>query len=291
LGAAPAETLFSASVVSEVIAVRLEDGRDVVIKARRDENGRTATCVAVQRAVADGGFPCSRPLTSVSSVGDLVVHAEEWRPGGEMMRDDSERAAALSAGLLADLMLRLQSVVAEPPLPNPIWVRWDHDGPGLFPPNPRFDDGGLDTGLPEFVADTALRVRNGLKQSTLPRVIGHADWEAQNLRWLGTEAYAVHDWDSLAWLPEAAIVGAAAGAFSSTEIPTLAPLASSAAFISAYEEATQQVLQAGERRVAWGASLWPALFNARREVVLGHEPLASNALSDQAEKRLSLARM
>jgi hypothetical protein len=122
-------------------------------------------------------------------------------------------------------------------------------------------------------------------------VIGHADWEAQNLRWLGTEAYAVHDWDSLGWLPEAAIVGAASGAFASTEIPTLAPLASSAVFIDAYEEATQRGFQPAERRVAWGASLWPALFNARREVVLGHEPLASNALSEQAEKRLSLARM
>lgn len=157
LGSAPAAALFSVAVVSEVIGVRLEDGREIVIKARHDENRRTGRCVAVQRAMADGGFPCARPLTSVSNVGDLVVHAEEWRPGGEMMRDNSEGAAALSAGLLAHLMVRLGRIVAEPPLPNPVWVRWDHDGPGLFPPNTRFD--GSDVGLPDFVADTAERVQ------------------------------------------------------------------------------------------------------------------------------------
>jgi hypothetical protein len=291
LGVAPTEALFAASVVSEVIAVRLEDGREVVIKARPDENGRAAKCVAVQRAVADGGFPCSRPLTSVSSIEALVVHAEEWRPGGEMMRDDSERAAALSARLLADLMARLGQAVADPPLPNPVWVRWDHDDPGLFPANPRLDAGDLGTKLPDYVADTALRVRAALSRSTLSRVVGHADWEAQNLPWVGADPYAVHDWDSLAWLPEAAIVGAASGAFASMEIPTLAPLESSAAFIDSYQEATQSLFEPEERRVAWGASLWPALFNARREVAFGHEPLAASALAEQAEERLLRAQM
>jgi hypothetical protein len=38
----------------------------------------------------------------------------------------------------------------------------------------------------------------------LPCVLGHADFEAQNLRWHGREVWAVHDWDSLAWQPEAA---------------------------------------------------------------------------------------
>ena len=35
----------------------------------------------------------------------------------------------------------------------------------------------------------------------------HADFEAQNLRWRGREAWAVHDCDSLAWQPGAALVG------------------------------------------------------------------------------------
>ncbi|WP_171055456.1 MULTISPECIES: hypothetical protein [unclassified Nonomuraea] len=35
----------------------------------------------------------------------------------------------------------------------------------------------------------------------------------------------MHDWDSLAWQPEVALVGAARGSFASTGPPTLAPVA------------------------------------------------------------------
>lgn len=121
-----------------------------------------------------------------------------------------------------------------------------------------------------------------LRQADLPSVIGHADWEAQNLRWHGSEPHAVHDWDSLAWLPEAAI-GAASGAFASTEIPDLAPLESSAVFVDAYEHGRGQAFTVDERQVAWAASLWPALHNARAEVLYGRTPLASHALANQAE--------
>jgi len=41
------------------------------------------------------------PLTEVSSVGDLAVHAEEWRPGGEIARGTDVGAAELSARLYA----------------------------------------------------------------------------------------------------------------------------------------------------------------------------------------------
>ena len=44
-------------------------------------------------------------------------------------------------------------------------------------------------------------------------MLGHADFEAQNLRWHGLDVWVVHDWDSLAWQPEAALVGAASAAF------------------------------------------------------------------------------
>ena len=53
-----------------------------MIKSRHDENGRAATCVAVQSALADAGFPCARPLTGVTFQDGLAIHAEEWRPRG-----------------------------------------------------------------------------------------------------------------------------------------------------------------------------------------------------------------
>ncbi|GAA1685884.1 hypothetical protein GCM10009745_33010 [Kribbella yunnanensis] len=85
LGARPVEVLLAASVMSEVWGLRLDDGREVVLKAR-PSGERVATCLAVQRAVVEAGLPCARPLTGVSVVGDRVVHAEEWRPEGEVAR-------------------------------------------------------------------------------------------------------------------------------------------------------------------------------------------------------------
>jgi hypothetical protein len=242
----------------------------------------------VQRQLAERGFSCARPVTDVSVIGRLAVHAEEFRPGGEIERATGPDAAARSAELLARLMALLDAIDADPPLPNPEWVNWGHDGPGLFPPSPRHDPLAAGKKLPEVIEDTARRARARLLGTALEPVIGHADWEAQNLRWDGTEPHTVHDWDSLAWLPEAAIVGAAAGAFASTETPTLAPRESSEAFLEAYQRARRRFSRE-EIEVAWAASLWPALHNARGEVIYGVPLVALAELELQADRRLALA--
>jgi hypothetical protein len=276
--------------MADVRALRLTDGRTVVLIARpAGQARRAAVCVVVQGALARQGFPCPRPLTGVSLAGDRAVHAEAWRPGGEMERDASPAAARRSATLLADLMTRLESVATEPPLPSPEWVRWDHEGEGLFPPNPRHDPLAAGTILPEVIDETARRARDRIRRAALRPVVGHADWEAQNLRWESDRPYAVYDWDSLAWLPEAALVGAAAGTFASTEVPTLAPLESSGAFLDSYAETRRRPFTTEELEVAWAASLWPALHNARGEVLYDQRPVALAALEHQAEARLRTA--
>ncbi|MEV6850413.1 hypothetical protein [Actinoplanes sp. NPDC051411] len=45
LGSEPAEVLHSSAHLSEVFGPRLADGREVAVKARPDQTGRTATCV------------------------------------------------------------------------------------------------------------------------------------------------------------------------------------------------------------------------------------------------------
>ena len=52
----------------------------------------------------------------------------------------------------------------------------------------------------------------------------------------GEQVHTVHDWDSLDWQPEAALAGAASGAFASDGPPTLAPVESSEAFLAAYQD-------------------------------------------------------
>src|SRR5215475_4105352 len=174
-------------------------------------------------------------------------------------------------------MAELAGVSVAPPLPNPPWVRWDHTDSGVWP---AIDCPGSQdqSALPAYLVDTAERARGRLLAAGLPCVLGHADFEAQNLRWHGREVWAVHDWDSLAWQPEAALAGAASGAFASDGPPTLAPVESSEAFLAAYQDIQERSFTAVEREVAWAASVWMAAYNAREEALYGASPVCRDAL-------------
>ncbi|GAB3476315.1 hypothetical protein [Amycolatopsis cihanbeyliensis] len=287
LGGEPAEVLFQIQQISTVLGLRLTDGTGVVVKARADD-GRAVSCVAAQARLAERGFPCARPLTPVTRVGSLAVHAEEFRPGGEMLRGDSPDVAVRYAEVFARLMAELAVVTVAPPLPNPRWARWDHPDPGVWPAIEFLDDRDQ-SAVPGYVVDTAGRARGRILAAGLPCVLGHADFEAQNLRWHSREVWAVHDWDSLAWQPEAALVGAASGTFASAGPPTLAPIDSSEAFLVTYQDVRGRLFTAVEQEIAWAASLWPAAHNARWEALHGSTPISGDALRAQAAERLHRA--
>jgi hypothetical protein len=193
------------------VGLRLPGGTDVVVKARADD-GRAVSCVAAQARLTGRGFPCARPLTPVVGVGSLTVHAEEFRPGGEVLGGDWPDVAARYAEVFAQLMAELADVTVAPPLPNPPWVRWDHTDSGVWPAIDCLDNRDQ-SAVPGYIVAAAERARGRLLAAGLACVLGHADFEAQNLRWHGREVWAVHDWDSLAWQPEAALAGAASGSF------------------------------------------------------------------------------
>src|SRR5690242_2343593 len=140
-----------------VFGLRLAGGTDVVVKAR-DDDGRAGSCVTAQARLADDGFPCARPLTPVVGAGALAVHAEEFRPGGEVLRGDASDIAVRYAEVFARLMAALADLAVTPPLPNPRWVRWDHPDPGLWPSIESLDE--MDQSpVPAYVTDTAARAR------------------------------------------------------------------------------------------------------------------------------------
>jgi len=58
----------------------------------------------------------------------------------------------------------------------------------------------------------------------------------------------------------------------------------------AYEEARGRAFTTEETNVAWAASLWPTLHNARGEVLYEQPPVALTALEEQVDVRLALAR-
>ena len=287
LGGEPADVLFQLQQVSMVFGLRLAGGTDVVVKARADD-GRAVSCVAAQARLAERGFPCARPLTPVVGVGSLAVHAEEFRPGGEVLHGDSPDVAARYAEVFARLMAELADVTVAPPLPNPPWVRWDHADSGVWPAIDFLDNRDQSV-VPAYVVEAAERARGRILAAGLPCVLGHADFEAQNLRWHGREVWAVHDWDSLAWQPEAALAGAASGSFASAGPPMLAPIESSEAFLVAYQNIRGRLFTAVEQEIAWAASLWMAAYNAREEALRGDTPVCRDALRAQAAERLRRA--
>jgi hypothetical protein len=291
LGDAPADVLFrhqqQLEQISLVFGLRLAGGTDVVVKACAD-GGRATSCVAAQARLAERGFPCARPLTPVAVVGCQAVHAEELRPGGEVLHGDSPEMAAGYAEVFAWLMAELAEVTVAPPLPNPPWVRWDHTDPGVWPASDGLDRRDQ-SAVPSLAVDVAVRTRRRLVAAGLPCVLGYADFEAQNLRWHGRQIWAVHDWDSLAWQPEAALAGTASGTFASSGSLALAPIESSEAFLVAYQNIRGHSFTVVEQEVAWAASLWTAAYNTRLEALLGDTPVSGNALRAQAAERLRRA--
>jgi hypothetical protein len=185
-------------------------------------------------------------------------------------------------------MAELADVTVAPPLPNPPWVRWDHADPGVWPAM-EFLDNRDQSVVPAYVTETAERARGRILAAGLPCVLGHADFEAQNMRWHGREVWTVHDWDSLAWQPEAALAGAACGSFASAGPPTLAPVESSVAFLVAYQTIRGRLFTAVEQEIAWAASLWMAAYNAREEALHGSTSVGRDALRVQAAERLRRA--
>ncbi|MER7438789.1 phosphotransferase [Pseudonocardia alni] len=276
--------------MSSVLGMRLTDGSEAVVKVREDD-GRGAGCVRVQAQLAERGFPCPRPLTRAVTSDGMVVHAEEFRPGGEVWGGDSPEVAGRYGQVFGWLLEELQNVQAGPLLPNPRWVRWDHPGPGVWPSIAFLDEKDQSL-VPQFVSEVAQRARSRLRAADAPCVLGHADFEAQNLRWKGPTLWAIHDWDSVAWQPEAALVGAASGAFPRLpgEPPSLATIASSEAFVEAYQQVRGRSFTAEEQELVWAASLWPVAHNARWDAL--HRTTTSPstaALVGQATDRLAWA--
>lgn len=261
----------------------------VAVKVRADSANKINRCLQLQRIAADSGFPCARPVTDADTLeSGLVVSAETWRPGGKMHIGGGQSFTTRSAKLLAELARIFESQSPTGLGSPPPWMHWNPTSGGLWPPIPAIDAMNQDF-VPGYVHKIALAVSKRLERAELPLTVGHGDWESQNLRWTDDHPWAVHDWDSLVALPEAAIVGAASGAFASTTIPTLAPVECSAEFIGSYQLARGRSFTEVELEVAWAASLWPALHNARGECLFQSPPIALDALTLQAPERLQRA--
>jgi hypothetical protein len=289
LGAPVAEVLFTAGHLSRVWAVRLADGREVIVKARRDSS-RLAACNLVQQTLWQAGFPAPEPLAGPFATDGIAVSAERLVPGGVLAPATS--VATRFAGLLARLIrLAPPAALVASLAPDPPWVAWDHGQPGLWPAP---DDRDVDLNTPEYATPwldaTGERARRRLRafaETDAGQIvlIGHGDWEAQNLRWQGDEPLVVHDWDSIVSAPEAIIVGFAASVWPCGIQPRAATLPESAAFIDAYQRVAGRIWSRDEIEASWAAGLWVYAFNAKKASLDNVDWLAAG----EADQRLQLS--
>jgi hypothetical protein len=180
----PREVLFRVGHLSEVTGLRLASGLAVVLKVRPPSE-RMRACALVQRHLWRAGFPCPELLAGPAPLGDLTATAEALVEGGEQLPWAAD-APRLFAQALARLVALAPSAASLPTLePSPPWVGWDHAGPGTWP---RPDDLAADLNAqigPAWLEDAGSRVRRRLvRPGGLPAVVGHADWESQNVRWV-----------------------------------------------------------------------------------------------------------
>jgi hypothetical protein len=262
--------IFAASVGS-VFGVRLRDGRRVVVKVHppRASVAYLEAMQAVQRRLAGAGFPAPAPLAAPTPLARGIAVAETVLDRGAPPdgRDPAQRRA-MAAGLaelvalarpLAGLAGLRENIMAVEP--GKLWpIR--HDG--------RFDFAATSAGAEwiDRIATAAAALRD--REPAGEEVVGHTDWRAEHLRFDGGRLTAVHDWDSLAVLPEAALVGSVAHAFPANwAVADARPTPTrdeALGFIADYEAARDGgPFTAGERRTARAALVWTMAYTARCE--------------------------
>ncbi|MFJ2760686.1 phosphotransferase [Streptomyces prasinus] len=295
LGSPPVRTLFERAHLSTVVGLRLADGREVVVKARPFAH-RLAGCLEVQRRMHRAGFPCPEPLAGPVLVDvqgplkGLAVTAEARVPGGTVLPPRPD-APELFAAALARLTAAAPSVADVPSLaPAPPWNGWDHGDPRLWPWPDDLDVDLNDRPGPGRLDETACRVRTRLRRAALPEVVGHGDFESQNIRWNGDELHVVHDWDSAVARPEAALAGLAAAVFPAGGPENRpATVAGTERFLAGYARARGRRWTREESEVAWAAGLWVLAFNAKKASAARPDDPAAAGLAEEVPERLRRA--
>lgn len=305
LGAPVEEVLFTTGHLAQVLGVRLRGGRTVVVKVRPD-SPRLAACTAVQQSLWRAGFPAPEPLAGplvepfAGSLveplarslagGPVAVSAEAYVPGGSTApgSEHADRFAGLLARLVATAPPPQTVGTLAPELP---WTAWNHALPGPWPAaDDRDDDLNAAWHATPWLDETGMRVRARLRRfvgapAGRRTVIGHGDWEAQNLRWDGDAPLVVHDWDSVTAAPEAVLVGLAASVWPCGMVPRAATVAESAAFLEAYQRAAGRAWSADEIEAGWAAGLWVYAYNTKKASLDGQRWLSPA----EAGERLALA--
>jgi len=253
LGASVAGYLFQTASVSSVHGIVLDDGREIVIKAKPPagtnpdlpfDRASLEAIFAAQRHLHAAGFPCPQPLHGPVPLGHGLATVETYLAPG-----DPASRAVMARGLVEHM--RLLEAMHAPALRHFALPRdrlFPQPHSKLFHPTDE-----------PWVCELATRARAIAEAEPSPLHLGHCDWRVEHVKVRGEAIVATYDWDSLAVLPETRIVGTDAHGHMADwsqdvvrQTPTYDEIV---AFIDEYEHARGRAFTAGERRAtrAWAA--------------------------------------
>jgi hypothetical protein len=262
--------LFFAASSGCVLGLRLADGQSAVLKAYqpRWELPFLRAVQRVQRAVAQRGFPCPKPMAEPVAVGAGWATMESLLPdpGPRLFLDDGSLERS-SAGLVRLLDAAADSAHDDLEL-HPFRIA--HGDLYPTPHSPIFDLAGTGHGA-EWIDEWARRSRSQKDDAPLPLVVAYLDWSARNVRMDQNGLVAVYDWDSVSVASEAVTAGQAAATWRSTgeTLDVRAPDAEEIVrFIGAFAVARGAPFSARETEVACAAAVWVMAYTARCEHAL-----------------------
>ena len=268
LGSDVAGYVFCRSSVGSTHGVVLDDGRQVVIKARPPAKtnpdlalgeAALAEIVHVQRFLHDHGYPCPRPIRGPSKLGRGLATVETYLTAGTPRNAHQPQVRRL----IVDSLLEHTQILV--PLTNKVSAK--HFAPPidrLFPqPHSRLFAPENTGDAANWVLEMGRRARSAGEAVASDPTLGHHDLRAEHVRFEGDTIVATYDWDSLARRPEAQLVGTNAHGFTADwsqeglrRVPTYDDIVG---FIDDYEAARGRPFNPDERRAtkAW-AVYWIA---------------------------------
>jgi aminoglycoside phosphotransferase (APT) family kinase protein len=263
--------LFYGSSVGSTHGVRLEDGRDVVIKVRPpaethpylsfDRTSLASIC-RVMKWLADRGYPCPKPILGPTPIAKGLATVEEFLDRGQRGNGFDPECRRVIASGLANLIERLQSFDDE------VWsLKHFQRSESLYPqPHSKLFDFEKTNEGAEWIDTFARRARQAeAHEGNL--VLGHGDWRVEHLRFQEGKIVATYDWDSLAFCSETELVGVSVHGFTADwaledvrRIPTANDIH---AYVADYERARAQPFSKRERKSLFAHCVYCIAYSAR----------------------------
>jgi hypothetical protein len=244
--------------VGALLGVVLADGSRAALKVhRRLSDDQLEIVQDAQRRLHAARFPCPRPL-GVRARTTL----EEWVDAGEYRDAHEPIIRTAMAELLAELH-RLTQTIA--PANGVAFVGAERGALWPQPHSVLFDFEATAAGA-EWIDEIAAAANAVCVTERGRTVASHSDWSVKHLRFEGSRATVVYDWDSLCRDGEAVVVGHTAATFTYTErlpVDRTPTVGEAKAFVDDYERARGSAFTNAERRAVNAAAVYSRAYGAR----------------------------